>query len=430
MTLLLLLAGLALAADPPTAPTEPPRTSPIDAPDVTDHLGPRGEVADLYDLDLELPPALYPGELDRFPVPHWRVRLPGGRVASGSHTERTRPVLVGEHVYVGAAAGSALYALSRRDGSLVREYPASESVESEPVVSEDRLYFADTGGTTWAYALDGTLLWKHEGASPILSRPTLADGRLYVSSVNDLVVALDATDGDLLWRYQRPPDLTRTSDLTLYAATPAVPVGELVLLGFSDGFLVALDAELGEAAWERRVGEGRYPDVVAAPVAAGDDVYASGYFAPFVAIDRETQNVRWRVDAGGANPVVLDTSGEAAVLFHPGTDGVLRAVDAVTGAVKWQWRSETTGALTTPVVTEVGLLVASSDGQVYLIDPATGRERWRYHEPTRLTGVTSAPSVEGRQVVFVTNASYLHSMLAPEREPIEHPPPYPLHRRD
>lgn len=378
-------------------------------------------LASRFDLGLHVPETAWDGAFDAPPVAQWKARLPGGRVAAGTHTERTRPVVVGDSLLVGSAGGSALYQLSRRDGSLLRTYPAQGSVESEAVVADDRVYFSDRAGSTWCYTLAGELVWQHRGSAPVLVRPTVAGGRVYVTNVDDLAVALDASDGELQWRYRRPPDLTREAELALYAAPPAVVLEDRVMLGFSDGSVVAMDAERGDIVWERPVGEGRYPDVVAAPVAWGGDLYASGYFTPLVAIDRETQNVRWRLELGAANAVALDATLAEPVLYHPGTDGVLRAVVARTGEQLWAWDSQTSGALTTPVLTDAGLVVASSDGLVYLVDAETGAEVWRYHEPRRLNGVTSAPTVAGRQLLFVSNAGWLHSMIVPR--PVPEPPP-------
>lgn len=364
----------------------------------------------------------YPGVFDSPPVPHWEVQLPGEVLNSATHTEHTRPVMFGEHIYVGSAAGHGLYVLSRRNGSVVRVLRAGAAVEVEPVIEDGRVYFSDSGGVTWCYSVYGTLLWSHDSASPVLVRPTVANGTVYITNVDDLAVALDAQTGALKWRYQQKPDLTRTSDLRLYGAPPAVLVDDLVLLGFSDGTLVALDADGGDVKWTRRVGEGPYPDLIGEPVVFDRDIFASGYFEPLVAIDRASQNVRWSVPVGAAQGVLVDNTGAEALVLHPGTDGVLRAVVALTGAERWQWTAGNSGALSTPVPTDAGLLIASSEGGVYLIERNTGYELWRYRGERHLAGVTAAPAVEGRQMLFITNAGWVHSMLSPQGPPAPWPP--------
>lgn len=367
-----------------------------------------------------LGPNPFPGKFDDDPAFHFRTRLPGPPLNAASHSEWGAPILFGEWVLVGSAAGQGLYALSRRDGRVLKTFPADASVEASALVAGDRVYFSDTGGNTFCYGLDGQKIWKHDGNAPVLVAPVLADSEdgplIIVTNVDDLAVALNANTGELVWQYRAKRDLTRQAELSLFAAPRAAVVGETVLLGFSSGTMVAVDLATGEEQWKRAVGEGRYPDLVADPVVLGTDVFASGYFLPLVAIDLATHNVRWRLDVGSARPpLVVPNEGEAlgATLYHPGSDGTLRAVSTVTGAQLWSWESGTTGALTTPVQTEAGLLVGSSEGSIYLIDPKTGRERWRWHENWLLQGLSAEPAVDGRQAIFVSNSGFLYSLLVP-----------------
>lgn len=362
-----------------------------------------------------LPTADYPGSFERAPIPHWEARLPGPPVNAATHTERSRPVVSGGEIYLGSAGGSALYVLSRRDGSLIRSLPADGAVESEPVVQDDFVYFADTGGTTWCYRLDGTLVWRRPSQAPVLVRPTVDHGMVYVTNVADMAFALDAASGEVVWRYEHPADLGREAELALYAAPPAVVHGDLVLLGFSDGAIVALERTSGDEQWNRRIGEGTYPDIVAPVAAHGDEIFASGYLSPLVAYSPATRTVRWRLDVGSAAAPLVREREEGTWLYHPGTDGVLRVIDTRTGDLAWAWDSGTKGSLTEPILTDAGLLIGSSDGTLFLLDPDDGAARWHYHEARQLDGLSASPVVAGRQVLFVTNAGRLYSMIAPRR---------------
>lgn len=370
-------------------------------------------------------PSPYPGAFDAPPAFQYAVRLPGGRSDAVTHAEWSSPVLAGDRIYVGAAAGRALYALSRRDGTLLETFPADGAVESEAAVTDDAVYFSDSGGNTWCYRLDGTLVWRHDGTAPILVAPTVdaAHGLLLVSAVDDLALALSLDTGELVWQYKAKRDPTRRAELSLFASPrPTLSDdGATVFVGFSSGSVVAVDVVSGDEVWTRIVGEGRYPDVVADVVGAGPSVFASGYFGPFVAIDSGSRDVLWRVEAGAAHAPTLVRDGDRLTLFHPGTDGDVRSVNPVTGAVRWEWDSGTTGAVTTPLWTEAGLVVASSEGGVWIVDPVEGRTVWRWHEPLLLAGVSSPPAVEGRQLVFVSNAGVLYALLVPRPSP----PPRP-----
>ena len=278
------------------------------------------------------------------------------------------------------------------------------------------MLFSDAAGYTWRYGAGADQeRWSHFGGAPVAARPTVFDGVVYVANVDDVVYALSLEDGELIWRYERPPDPTRESELTLFGAPPPVVSGDQLLLGFSDGSLVSLDRGSGELSWERRVGEGRYPDLIGQPVVDGGDVFLAGFSEPLVSLDLKTRNVRWRLDVGGASAPLVD----GAVLFHGGTDGKLRAIDRLTGAVIWTWDSETSGALTSPVAVAGGLLVASSDGGLYIVDRDSGEPIWTYEPLHLMDGFSATPLVIGRQLVAVSNAGTVISMLAP----LENPPP-------
>ena len=369
------------------------------------------------------------GEFSSPPVVQWVVPLPVPPHTSASHTELGGPVLHGDEIFIGSAAADALLVLDRRDGHLLRQLPTTAPVQAPVVIDGELLYFSDTSGTTWCYPLEGEEpLWSHYSGAPVLSSPTIADGRVYISNVDNLVYALDAGSGELVWRYAHRIDPTRTAELELYGAPSPVLAGETVLTGFSDGALIALSVEGGEALWSRRVGEGKYPDLIAPAMVREDDILVAGYTEPLLALDRTNQAVRWRLEIGGPQAVV-EAEG---LLLHGGGDGLLRALDAQTGDQLWEWDSQTGSALTQPIPTPAGLLVGASAGSVYLVNTLTGALLWEYDPGYFLAGVTSTPAVGGRQAVVLTNAGNLISFIVPRsddaprsRPMVERPPKGP-----
>lgn len=368
-------------------------------------------LASLFAQDTgELRDPHYDGDFAAAPVPHWQRLLPGPRLMAWTHTERGRPATDGQDLFLGSAAVDALLQVSRTDGEELHRYPAGAPVQSEPVLIRDEVLFSDGAGYTWRYDLGETEpSWSHYGGAPVASSPTVTGNLVLVANVDDVVYALDADDGELRWRYARPADATRASELTLFGAPSPVRVGDLVVVGFSDGGVVGLSAASGEVEWERRVGEGRYPDVIATPLVDDGVAYVGGYSEPLVALDLTQKAVRWRLDVGSAStPTLVD-----GVLYHGATDGKLRAIDAQGGEVSWTWDSDTTGALTRPQVLEAGVLVGSSDGSLYLVSRHDGTLLWEHDPGHLMDGITVAPLVVGRQLIAVTNAGRLLSMLSP-----------------
>jgi outer membrane protein assembly factor BamB len=351
----------------------------------------------------------YSGSLERAPITHWVQRLPGVPASAATNSELGRPLIVGDLLYVGTAGADELFMLRRDDGSVAGSLPAGAPVMSEPVLAGELLVFADGAGYTWCYDLDGVQRWRHYAGAPVLSSPVVVDQTVYVSALDGTLHALSLDEGQSRWLYKHPGDRSRESELELYGAPAPVAAGPLILAGFHDGSLVALEQVSGEVSWKVRVGEGRYPDLIGEPLASGSDVFAGGFSAPFQAVDVGTQNVRWSLDFGiASSPIVSERT-----LYVPGSDGKLRAIDTVNGGIVWEWDSDTSGALTEPQITAAGLLVASSDGGLWLVDPGTGQTSWTYDDGFMINGVSVAPVVDGRQVILITNAGNILSLLVP-----------------
>jgi len=352
----------------------------------------------------------YSGEITAPPVTQWQRQLPGARYNASANADFSRPAVSAQHIYIGAANQQSLFQLDRGAGTVVGRYDAGAPVKAEPVILEDGILFSDGAGYTWRYEFGAKEpVWRHFAGAPVLARPLVAEGVVYVAALDNVVHALDLAKGESMWLYTHPPDQSRESELELYGAPSPVLADDMLLCGFHDGRLVALDRQSGEPSWERPVGEGRYPDLVAEPLVSGRDLFVGGFSAPFIALDMETRNVRWRLEHGtAARAAIRDRT-----LYVPGADGRLRAVDSLTGTLIWEWDSETTGALTQAQITSAGLLLGSSDGSLWLVDEETGEARWTFDEGWMPNGITVTPVIADRQVLVVTNAGNLLSLLSP-----------------
>ena len=96
------------------------------------------------------------------------------------------------------------------------------------------------------------LVWSramNEGYQEV--EPIVYDGVMFLANVEDIVQALDATTGDLLWEYRRPlPDNIAGVTGTRYRYRNVSIYGDKIVLATNDAFLVALDARTGEVVWE------------------------------------------------------------------------------------------------------------------------------------------------------------------------------------
>lgn len=93
---------------------------------------------------------------------------------------------------------------------------------------------------TWSWSLP-------EGAN--MMAPLVHDGVLFAYSFGDVVQAIDATTGDLLWGYQRDLDGDTPPDSKKGAAI----YEDKIIIPTSDMHLIALDMKTGQVAWDHDV---------------------------------------------------------------------------------------------------------------------------------------------------------------------------------
>jgi outer membrane protein assembly factor BamB len=329
--------------------------------------------------------------------------------------------LAGARLIFGSESGS-VYALDKRDGSVLWRTSVGSPVLSTPAIAGARAYF-----TTWDNALhafdiaSGRELWRVDlgrtlGASDYweyyVSSPILADGRLYVGSGDGKLYAIDPATGRIAW----------ASDVGARIRTTPAISGAFVAVGTMSGHVVALDRRSGGELW-RFATKGAAQDfsfkdndtrsVVTAPIIVGDTVIAGGRDGYIYGIDRRSGKERWREThdggswilglagdksrfyAGGGSAFVIQAADPATgkevwrtptgnamfggiaragdVLVSNGSQGGLLGFDANTGAQLWSFRLPEM-ALSSPLVADGVVYTGADDGSVYAVDTATSRQ--------------------------------------------------------
>ena len=86
--------------------------------------------------------------------------------------------------------------------------------------------------------------------------PLVYDGVLYMPNPRDVIQAIDAVTGDLLWEYRRPrpDDLEEFVAASLAEANRNIAIyGNLIISTSADDYVFALDATTGRLAWETQI---------------------------------------------------------------------------------------------------------------------------------------------------------------------------------
>ncbi len=273
-------------------------------------------------------------------------------------------------VYVSFGNGVLAYNVESQSQEWVfSPIPGRLSFYAAPSIEDGRILVGDYGASQGflspgvvvsAYALRGGTgaspdeLWavNNIASDRIVAPPLQVGDRAFVGTADNQVVALDATSGTELWRFETGHSIW---------GQPSYKDGILFVASL-DKKVYALDAENGTEIWSTELG-----GAISSKVAINTDlVYVTSFDRQMHALNRSTGEIEWSVIAEdwiwGA-PVM----GENVVYFSDAT-GTIYAVDAVNGTILWTNEVEGT-VQTTPTLAGDVLYIASDKENAETGDP-------------------------------------------------------------
>jgi len=340
---------------------------------------------------------------------HWQMPDPGHW--SISRLELAPAVVHGDVVLVGNSRSAGLFVLDRHTGRHLRTVAMEGPVQAAPVRLEDGWLIADVFGNLQRFDDEFAAVWPQPySIGGAVYRAPVPDGdQVLVATGNDLVVSVALEDGRWRWNHKRSVARNDTELAILGAPSPVV-VGDEVLQGFSDGYLVAIDRNNGAELWAVQVGDGKFPDIQSEVIVHEGLFITAAFGGPVVAVDARNHQVRWRNDTAGAvsSMVLSDES-----LYTADSSGRLHAVNPDTGESQWQWEPRET-QLGPPIRVGAAVIVGDASGTIYAVDRYEGKELWRYRpsDGSRPAGVSAAAAVQGRQLVFSTAGGTVRSLIS------------------
>ena len=240
--------------------------------------------------------------------------------------------------------------------------------------------YAVTGfGSVFALnGLDGKIVWRQDFGKPMRTPPTFSNGTLYVQTIDNELIALNASTGSEIWRYNI------SAEDTVYAGGVAPVVDEnkqIVINAFSNGELQAFNTKIGYLIWSQNlINTNLTPSAIhalkASPVIDEHIVYAAGNNDQMIAADVETGEIVWHMPVGGMSAPLVDKE----VIFIVANNYELLALDKKTGGVLWQTpllddmslKDRRSVYIFSPLLINDKLLVATSNGWLLRFDPKTG----------------------------------------------------------
>lgn len=277
----------------------------------------------------------------------------------GKAESYSSPVIFQDKIYIGSE-DHFLYALYLETGKIAWKFKTAGAVNSSPIVFDQRICFGSMDG--YYYALDartGKLVWKFKtGGEHKIGR-------------------------NGLWGMQ--PDMFYMEDpFDFFISSPIAQdngVSKTIYFGSSDGNLYALDATNGNLRWKYPTGGA----VRTTPLLYEGNIYIGSWDQYVYAIDAQSGNLNWKFKTKSDEENHLLEGIQASIsaadgfVFVGSRDGYLYALDAKKGNLAWQYSTSPSWITTTSVDRNGNIFLTSSDSRLLVgLDAATGAEKLKY----------------------------------------------------
>lgn len=317
------------------------------------------------------------------PTKAWQASIDGG-----SNRERmAAPPVVGENkLFVMDVHGVAHAFKSDTGGALwttpITEGKINQSARFGGGVSYDdgKVYATDGVGDVVAMnASDGAILWRAKPGGPLRGSPTVSNGAVYVLTQDNQIFSLNQGDGKVQWVQSG----TLETQGVFGVAAPAVSQGTVVS-GFSSGELSAYRYENGRILWQDALSRtsittsvSSLSDIDAAPVIDGGRVYAVGQGGRMVALELSTGQRLWEQNFAGISTPWI--AGEW--LFVVTDDARLVCLSRSNGKARWiaqlqrfDNEKKKKGPVTWygPILAGGRLILTNSRGEIVSVNPGDG----------------------------------------------------------
>ena len=234
--------------------------------------------------------------------------------------------------------------------------------------------------------------------------PTVYDGIMYLTMPDGTIAALDATTGDLIWRYKPVVEgrgAGRSKTMSIYE--------DMIYFGASDGSVIAIDAVNGQERWRSETSD---RDITSGTIVVEGKVLAGGTCQDrsscyISAHDALTGELVWKFFTAQApdEPPGFDTwAGVPLEERRASTWGLPGGYDAQTGMIYWSVANPSPYTRYERHNGNPGAVSYSAPANLYsnstlAIDPDTGALNWYYQH---LPGDDWDEDMNQERIIFST----------------------------
>ncbi|HMA53674.1 MAG TPA: PQQ-binding-like beta-propeller repeat protein, partial [Acidobacteriota bacterium] len=324
---------------------------------------------------------------DLYPQVRERWRFDAGWTIASS------AAVSGDTVVFGDASG-AVRALRVANGSIAWEFKTDDPIYSTPEAGGGRVVFGSTDARI--YALDsrtGAPVWKIVTSGPVVACPRIVEGVVYIGAGDHVFRAIDLASGRLVWQAEGIEGFVETKPLV---------AEDRVVFGAWDGRLYAFDRATGQAVWTWR-GKHESPFYSPAacwPVAGNGRVFVVAPDPWMTAIELGSGRELWGTDNWAVRESI-GVSADGGRVYVRTTDGRIAAIStgADDAAPVWETDAGFEYDINSAMLIEKDGVVfyGTKNGLVLALDAATGAIKWKHR--VGVTLVNTVTPLSGREVV-------------------------------
>jgi outer membrane protein assembly factor BamB len=308
----------------------------------------------------------------------------------------------------------------------------------------EHVYAAGRKGDVAAFTLaSGHQLWRTRTKAPLAGATALGGGLVVVGSSDGEVIALDAANGKVRWRVRVNGEILsapsvgprsvvlRTGDgklrglavadgheiwqqeqavprLSLRGVATPLIAGDLVICGFDNGKVVAVNAADGTISWETPVAPSRgrtelerLVDIDSAAEVSAQDIYVVGFQGKVAMLALDTGQVWWSHEASSYRSLGIDADN----IYMVSADGQVSALLKRTGTEVWDQKGLLHRSLSAPAVSDNAVVVGDFKGYVHWLDKTSGALAARVS--TGKFRISNAPLAVGNMLVVINDRGHI-----------------------
>ena len=283
---------------------------------------------------------------------------------------KLKPVKVGQVIYTAMPDGR-ISAVDAHTGHLIWNVVLKQSIVSGPTVSQGVVIVSTDSATLVALSqVTGEKRWVAHLSEDALSKSVIESDKVIAKSIDGHLYAFDLKRGKERWMVEHgaPNLILRTS------SAPKV-MGDLVVVGYSDGKLDAIELSTGRMVWQRSIAYAngasdveRLVDIGADLVIRGRWVYLASYQGYIGALNLDDGQFIWSKPASVYKNMAIDSE----TLYVSDSHDVIWAYDLQTGQIKWKQTALKGHVITEPVLNDKYLVVGDSLGYVHTLSKKNG----------------------------------------------------------